>query len=171
MLRLPSFAIVCSGLAMAAACGPLSAPLPRRLTPDRQRDVDEAWDRALSPVTKYDRVTWLDVLIVRQPYEVGVDKFEFKSEKRFSGGVVEMESRFDRNKPDEDLFVVTVKDGKGAVMRRERYTRQEIEQAREDLARDNATSQKARWKRIDEVFPKELLGETENDAGTRADGG
>src|SRR5215217_3413535 len=106
MLRLPFFAIVCSGLAMAAACGPLSAPLPRRLTPDRQQDVDEAWDRALSPVTKYDRVTWLDVLIVRQPYEVGVDKFEFKSEKRFSGGVVEMESRFDRTKPDEDLFVV-----------------------------------------------------------------
>ena len=166
-----SLAIFCACLAVAAACGPLSAPLPRRLSPDRQREVDDAWDRALSPVTKYDRATWLDVLIVRQPYEVGVDKFEFKSEKRFSGGVVEMESRFDRNKPDEDVFVVTVKDGKCTVVRRERYTRQEIERAREDLSRDNATSRRERWTRIDEVFPKELLGEKESDAGPVADGG
>ena len=112
--RALSVAALCGAVLLAAgACGPLSAPLPRRLPPERQQDVDEAWDRALTPVTKYDRATWLDVLIVRQPYEFGVDKFQFKSEKRFAGGVVEMEARFDRAKPDEDLFQVTVKDAEG----------------------------------------------------------
>src|SRR5688500_478557 len=98
---------------VVAGCGPLDRPMPTRLNPGDQKQVDAAWDAALTPVGKYDRQRWLDALVGTQAYQAGVDVLTFRSEKAFASGKVVMEVFFDRAKPGEDRFVVTVLDKAG----------------------------------------------------------
>lgn len=144
----------------AAGCGPLQQPMPARLDDDSQKEIDAAWDAALTPVDKYDRRRWLDALVGTQAYQAGVDTFTLRSEKAVAGGRVVMEIHTDRAKPDDDRFVVTVYDAAGVVARQERYSRADVEQAARDLhatggaeqGRQNAAAE-ARWKQIEEMFP------------------
>ncbi|HYH68398.1 MAG TPA: hypothetical protein VD866_27135 [Urbifossiella sp.] len=148
----------------AAGCGPLHQPMPARLDDQAQKDVDAAWDAALTPVGKYDRNRWLDALVGTHAYQAGVDTFTLRSEKAFAGGRVVMEVHADRARPGDDRFVVTVFDAAGAVARQERYSRADVEQAVRDLhpndragdeaerARRKAAAE-ARWKQIEEMFP------------------
>lgn len=151
-------------------CGPMSQPLPERLSDEAQQDIDTHWNQALTPVEKHDRETWLDALVVSRAYQAGVDSLDFRSEKKWAGGRVVMEIHFDRTKPADDRFEITVLDHAGQVLRRERYDREEMERviaelnAKElppkgaepdppEIAAQRA-AQEARKKRIEAVFPK-----------------
>ena len=142
-----------------AGCGPLPAPMPTRLDDNSQKEIDAAWDAALTPVGKYDRRRWLDALVGTQAYQAGVDTLTLRSEKRFAGGRVVMEVFFDRAKPDDDRFVVTVFDPAGAVARQEWYSRAEVEQTAGELFRPGPGARPneaidARWKQIEEMLPR-----------------
>src|SRR5687767_5411722 len=119
---------ICAAL-IVVGCGPVARPLPQRLSVDEQKQIDDHWNDALSPVEKHDRQTWLDVFVATQAYQVGVETLDLRSEKKWAGGRVVMEIHFDRTKPADDRFEVTVYDFVGKVLRRERYGREELETA------------------------------------------
>src|SRR5262249_30424986 len=137
-----------------------------------EEEIDEGWDKALDPVGKLDRQRWLDVFVGTQAYQAGVDKLHFRSEKKFSGGVVVMEVHYDRAAPAEDKFEVQVLDRAGKLLRREVYTRDEVEKANRELherlppppekgqgpeppdAARKRAAQEARWKKVEKIFPK-----------------
>jgi hypothetical protein len=176
--------LVCGFVGLAVSgCGPLQAPLPARLDDEQQKAINESWDKALSPVNRFDNQSLLDILITTSAYQVGVDKLEFRSEKNFSGGVVVMEVRFERLAPERDLFTVTVQDRQGKVLRQDRYGREQIETTYRELFVESATvrqkrdqgiaspeeirkleSYEARLKLIESAFPKlpEAKGEKGN---------
>jgi hypothetical protein len=133
MYRLIPFCSLLVCLALVMGCGPLSRPIPERLNPDDQKTVDDAWNRALTPVAKYDHQTWLDVFVTTYAHEVGVDLLTFRSEKFLKEGKVVMEVFFDRTKPVEDRFIVTVYDGQGNIIRTERYNREEVKRTYDEL--------------------------------------
>ena len=104
MLLVPACA-----LAVAFGCGPMNAPLPERLDPETQKKIDDAWTghsdaagQAGTPGSA--RSSWSAPLRIRH----GIDTLIFRSEKRFAGGKVVMEVAFDRTRPDDDRFEVTV---------------------------------------------------------------
>lgn len=115
-------------------CGPMSnGPLPPRLEPEQQKSVNDSWEKAVNPPDHLDRQAILDTLILTQAYQLGVDRLSFHSEKDFSGGVVIMEIHFDRTKPKDDRFEVTIQDKAGKKLREIRYNRAEVELAFKDL--------------------------------------
>ncbi|MBX9622864.1 MAG: hypothetical protein K2X82_03530 [Gemmataceae bacterium] len=149
-----------------AGCGPMRAPLPDRLDDETQKKVDESWDRAFTPPGRFDHQGLLDLMVVARPYQIGVDELSFRSAKRFAGGTAVMEVRYDRAKPGDDLFAVTVTDPAGKVIRAERYTRAEVRATVEEFnqtVREPAepdeppgvAARRARLKRIQDVFPPE----------------
>jgi hypothetical protein len=129
LLVIPALALV-----SLVGCGPMgSGPLPPRLEPEEQKKIDDAWNNALAPVDHLDRQATLDALVVSQAYQAGVDKLEFRSEKKFAGGLVVMEIHFDRQKPDGDRFVMTVRDPAGKDLRQLVFTRAEVETTYREL--------------------------------------
>jgi hypothetical protein len=154
-------------LALAFGCGPMKVPLPERLDPEAQKAIDDGWNRALTPPDKLGRQELLDVLVGVQAYQLGVDSFTFRAEKRFAGGKVVMEVGYDRSRPNDDRFEVTVYDDAGKVVRNERYTREEIDETFHALfviPRDDHGPAEAapalradhhrRWEKIVSLFPK-----------------
>jgi hypothetical protein len=126
------FLFLCCCL-FAGACGPLQTPMPPRLDDEGQKAIDESWDKALSPVNRFDHQALLDVLIGTQAYEIGVDRLTFRSEKNFSAGTVIMEINFYRLAPESDRFEVTVLDLDGKPVRKETYDRQKVESSYREL--------------------------------------
>jgi hypothetical protein len=144
-----------------AGCGPLSAPMASRFDQKDQAQIDEAWEKAFTPIDQLDHQVLLDVLVGTRAYQLGIDKLYFRSEKRFSGGQVVMEVHFDRALPDEDRFEVQVVSPQGQVVREERYRRDEVEKTNKELFApekqlDGAELAKseARWAKILPFFPK-----------------
>ena len=162
MKRPIATAFIC-GFALCFGCRPMTAPMPARLEPESQTKVDDAWEKALAPVDRLDHGLLLDTLVGVGAYQNGVDKLHFRSEKRYSGGLVVMEIHFDRSKPAEDRFEVTVLNKEGNAIRRERYTREEVETTERDLfdkrtagqaeAPEIAAKRQARWDKIEAIFP------------------
>lgn len=145
MSRIHVLSVSCFAGLVLSGCGPLpNPPLPARVDDETQKSINASWEKALSPVDRFDQQSLLDVLLTTYAYHHGVDKLEFRSEKTFSGGVVVMEVHFDRAEPDRDCFTVTVKDRQGKVRRRERYDRNQIETTARELTSDLATLRKAR---------------------------
>jgi hypothetical protein len=160
---------------MVAGCGgPMQAPLPPRLDAQGQKDIDDAWDRAIRQMGQYDHQALLDVLMISKAYEVGVDRLTLRSEKRVAAGMVVMEIHFDRLAPAEDRFEVTAFDPEGRLLRKERYSREEVEKTHKELFVEQAELQRrknqgqaapeelarlerieARLKTVEDVFPKE----------------
>ena len=151
-------------------CGPMQTPMPPRLDPDSQKQVDDSWDKAFEPVGRFDHQGLLDVMVGVQAYQLGVDSFALRSEKQFAGGKVVMEVNFNRHKPDGDRFEVTVYDPAGKLLRSERYSRKEVEATHADLSANPSpkgdgvpdqpgmaarrAEHQARWNRIREIFPQ-----------------
>ena len=127
MFRLTAIVPLCA-LALVG-CGPPSSPMPARLGDESQKKIDEAWDRAMTPPSKLARADVLDALLGTRAYELGVDTFAMRSEKRFAGGKVVMEIAFDCSRPADDRFEVSVFDTAGKLLRQERYGRDEVEEA------------------------------------------
>ena len=149
-------------LLLTVGCGPLQKPMAHRPNDAQQQEIDDAWDRALSPVDKLDRQEWLDLFVGAQAYQLGVDKLMFRSEKAFANGRVVMEVHYDRAAPKEDVFLVQVLDDQKNIVRTERYSRQDVEetykllvQVPEGPADEDQTRQRAeRWEKITEYFPE-----------------
>ena len=148
-----------------AGCGPLTAPMPVRLDVDSQKQIDESWEKSLTPVDRLDQQLWLDVFVGAGVYQYGVDKLYFRSEKRYSGGLVVMEVHFDRALPNDDRFEVKVIDQNGKILRTERYGRAAVEKTYHDLfangSKDPAKpnppgfeqNMADRWEKIRELLP------------------
>jgi hypothetical protein len=170
-MRRFEFLLAWGALLVGASCGPLRAPMATRLDDDVQKRVDEAWDKALSPVGRLDRQRLLDVLVGTEAYQRGVDKLTFRSEKRCAAGRVVMEVHFDRAAPARDRFEVLVLGPDGAELRRETYGREEVEKTYRELfvnvprpraggpgaeppeAARRRAEHEARWAKILEHFP------------------
>ena len=117
-----------------SGCGPMgSGPMPPRLQADEQKQVDESWDKAMTPVDKLDRQALLDALVLSQAYQAGVDRLTFRSEKKCAAGTAVMEIHFDRARPDEDRFDFRMVAADGRVLRQLTYNRAEVEAAYKDL--------------------------------------
>ncbi len=115
-------------------CGPMgSGPMPPRLEADAQKQVDDSWNKALTPPDHLDRQSVLDALILSQAFQVGVDRLTFRSEKTFSGGTVVMEVHFDRAKPNDDRFEFKILDKTGRELRHLVYNRDDVEKAYKEL--------------------------------------
>ena len=125
---------------ITTGCGPMFLPLSPRLGPEDQRQVDTMWENILTPVNRVGHDTLLDTLMVYWLYQTGVDRLHLVSEKYLSHGKVIMEIDCDRASPDTDQFTVTVLDGRGRTLRRERYARCEIEQRAKALWEFNPNS-------------------------------
>jgi hypothetical protein len=163
MSRAVGVALSALTAAVLVGCGPMTSPMPPRLQPSDQQQIDDAWEQALAPVGRHDRQAWLDTLVVTQSYQAGVDSLDFKSVKTWSGGKVVMEIHYEKSKPAADRFEVTVLDHGGQVLRRETYGRVEVEQAVRDLmdgqnqpppGSPEAAARDARLKKVEAVMPK-----------------
>lgn len=144
---------------IVAGCGPLDRPLPDRLDPQSQKKVDEAWVRAFAPVNRLDHQSLLDVLIGGRVYQLGVDSLELRSEKQFAGGRAVMEVHYERAKPDQDRFIISIFDDAGKLLRSERFDRKDVEATYRTLhdhlpeGTEARAVQDARWNRILELLP------------------
>ena len=115
-------------------CGPMQMPMPVRLNEEEQKNIDQAWDKALTPVDRLDHVAMLDAFLITHAYQVGVDKLTFHSEKKVAAGMVVMDIQYDRLKPGDDRFEVRVYDPSQKLLRQETYYRQEVEGAYQELS-------------------------------------
>ena len=164
------FAVLGMGV---TGCGPMQVPMAPRLDDQGQKKIDEAWDQAVQPVNRYDHQALLDVLLVTRAYQAGVDKLTFRSEKRVATGTVVMEVHYDRAIPGEDRFEVQFVDRDGRKVRKERYSREEVEKTYKELLVEHEqlqqqkrqgtitpeglqrlASYEARDKAIAEIFPR-----------------
>ena len=107
----------------------MQMPMPVRLDADGQKNLDQSWDKALTPVERFDHPALLDVFLLTQAYQVGVDKLSFRSEKKVAVGTVVMEIEYDRLKPDEDRFEVKIYDPAGRCSGKRGTDRKEVEDA------------------------------------------
>jgi hypothetical protein len=151
----------------------MDRPMPVRLNDESQKEFDEAWNKALSPVTKHDHQTLLDLLVVTGAYQNGVDELYFRSTKRFQGGLLVMEIHYHRLLPNNDRFIVQVLDFDGKLLRQESYDRDEIDKTNTELLKEKQELERrkgqggatpaeltklaeleARWATIEQAFPK-----------------
>jgi hypothetical protein len=116
-----------------SACGPLSGPITVPLCPDQQKIIDQSWNNMLTPADRLDRELLFDVVAAGSFYQLGVDRLHMRSEKSYSHGQVIMEIDCDRASPQTDQFTITILDDRAQTIRRERYSRQEIEDRMKDL--------------------------------------
>jgi len=114
-------------------CGPLQSPMPVRFEADQQAAIDDAWNDAFEPVDRLDNQHLLDALMTSRAYEAGVDRLMLRSEKQCAAGLVVMEVLYDRAVPGSDSFIVTLKNTRGRVLRREHYSREQVETTYREL--------------------------------------
>lgn len=145
---------------VVAGCGPMHIPMVPRLEQEGQKIIDEAWDKALTPVDRYDNQALLDMLMNTHAYQYGVDKLDFRSEKKISAALVVMEIRYDRLVPEMDYFHVTILNAAGDLVRKESYGREQVETTYQDLfvnyptlkrRREDGTASAEDLKRLEEV--------------------
>lgn len=122
-------AISTIGLLTVVACGPIIVPMGHQLTSDQQKVVDESWQRAIVADEELGRQGWLDLMVRSFAFEYGVDRFHFTSEKQVDDRLVTMEVWFDRERPDDDAFEVTMFDAERKILRKERYSRADVEES------------------------------------------
>ncbi|MDB5310718.1 MAG: hypothetical protein JWO38_4920 [Gemmataceae bacterium] len=168
--------LACALAATFVGCGPMPTPMPKRFEGDTQKELDTSWDKAFTPAERFDHQGLLDVMVGTQAYQLGVDTFSLRAEKRVAGGKVVMQVSFDRARPADDRFEVTVYDSAGKLVRAERYSRKEVDATHDALFADppppkdpdvpdrpgmaaRRAEYDARWKRIQEIFPRPKEGE------------
>ena len=119
-------ALIVSAALAAGGCGPLLLPMVPRPTPEQQQRVDAMWHNMLDPRRNLDRQVLLDVLTNDYLYGYGIDRATFHSEKTVDGTLVQMDVTYDQSRPQRDTFTVTLFDEHGQLLRREAYTRDEV---------------------------------------------
>jgi hypothetical protein len=104
-------------------------PMSTRLTEEDQKIYDGMWNNMLTPVNRVDRQTLLDTTIVYMMFQLGTDRLHMVTEKYLATGKVVMEIDCDRINPASDQFTIAVLDDRGRALRRERFSRQEVEES------------------------------------------
>lgn len=166
--------LLCVGLAfvLLGGCnGPLLVPMVKRLDAPQQARIDKGWNELAAPRNATPRQELLDAIVVFQLFQSGVDSMSFRSEKRTATGLVVMDIHFERDRPENDRFVLTIRDDESGEVRREAYQREEIEQTIRELfphelsdrmengppltPREEAELKQLekRWERLKELFP------------------
>lgn len=115
-------------------------PMPQRLSPEGQTQVDEGWSRVVAAREKVDRQLLLDTIILEQLWHSGVDRLDLTVEKDVGDATVRMVTHFRREKPEADRFTVTYLDRAGSILREESFTREEIHRTAEELMIDPMTA-------------------------------
>ncbi len=112
----------------------MQMPMAVRVGADAQKKIDQTWDKALTPVHRFDHQGLLDFFFLTQAYQAGVNKLTFRSEKKVSLGMVVMEIEYDRLKPDEDRFEAKLYDPAGNLLRQKRkQPSKRVESSNRDL--------------------------------------
>jgi hypothetical protein len=127
---------------LLSGCGPLTAPLTLPLCPEQQKIIDESWNNMLAPADRLDRELLFDVVAAGSLYQLGVDRLHLRSEKNYNHGQVIMEIDCDRASPNTDQFTITILDERAQTIRRERYSREEIEERLKALYESPLAEQK-----------------------------
>ncbi len=127
-LRFYVVSLAASSCALAGCHGPLAKPMVDRLDVEQQQAVDDAWHNMFDPPQRLDPTLLLDVILAQQLHQAGVDSLHLVSEKRVGDGLVVMEVWYDRDEPAGDEFTLAYVDAEGDEIRRERYTRDEVEE-------------------------------------------
>jgi hypothetical protein len=104
-------------------------PMSLRLSDEDQQKIDAVWNNMLTPVNRVEHETLLDVTVSNWLYQWGVDRLHFVSEKYLPSGKVVMEIDCDRANPAADQFTITVLNDRGQTIRRERYSRAEVDES------------------------------------------
>lgn len=125
--RLASALFVAMTLPATGCHGPLTKPMVDRLDDQTQAKVDDAWSNLFAPPDRLERTLLLDAIISAQLYQLGVDSLHMISEKRVGDGLVMMEVQYCRDFPALDEFSVTCVDHAGMEVRRERFTRADVQ--------------------------------------------
>lgn len=126
--------IAIGAVLVLAGCGPMTKPMVTRLPDESQKQVDSSWDNMLRPPNRLDRILLLDTILGYQLWQLGIDRLDLTSEKRYADGWIRMEVRFDREHPELDEFALTVLDKTGKQLRRERYSQEEVDERFQFLA-------------------------------------
>lgn len=141
--RIPSLFLPLVLLVIASGCrGPLAVPMVERLDEPAQAKVDGVWGVLLDSQPPVDRTLLLDIVLFHQLHQLGVDSLQLTSTKRLGDGHVEMQVRFERDKPDLDEFTVAYFHADGREIRRERYSRADIEDRIQFFSGDVALAEK-----------------------------
>ena len=147
---------VCAALALVAGCGPTMYPMIDRLPEEAQKQVDDSWGNMFTPPDRLDRTLLLDVLLVNQFHQRGVDRATMVSEKDIGARRAVMTMRFDRRNAAFDEFTISLVDDQGRECRRERYTADEIRD-RLDYLRSHAWAMSGDLEESDETDPRDRL--------------
>jgi len=143
-------------MAAGAGCGPTTQPMVQRLPPESQQQVDVAWDNMLTPPSRLDRALLLDVIVCNRFHQTGVDRLVLRSEKRTRQGTVVLEVNFEKNDPARDEFVVRLVNSNGVELRRERYSRNDVE-----------TSTRLLWSGVSDVETPDMTADERADVKKR----
>jgi hypothetical protein len=122
----------CAAATVFCGCGPMQMPMPVRLDDKAQKKIDESWDKALTPLDRFDHAAMLDAFLLSHAYQLGVDKLTFHSEKKVAAGTVVMDIQYERL-GGQDRFEVKIYDPAQKLLRQETYYREEVESAYQDL--------------------------------------
>lgn len=104
-------------------------PMPQRLDEGAQQRCDYGWQHLVAQGDEVEHTDMLDVLLLTQVWHVGVDRLYLRSEKQVGDVRVVMETTFEHDLPDDDAFSVTFYDVNGQVLRQERFTAGEMDEA------------------------------------------
>ncbi len=119
---------------VVVGCGPMNKPMVDPLEDEHQAAVDEMWENMLSPVDHLDRMLLLDTVVAGAMFHLGVDRLHLVSEKDLGAGVACMEVLYDREDPESATFAIAYLDTTGRELRREEYTRDEVNERFELLS-------------------------------------
>src|SRR5437588_2750266 len=113
-------------LPLLPGCGPTTVPAFVRLGPEQQARLDASWKNMLTPTDRLDRELLLDVMLVYQLHQLGIDRATYEADKAFGDGAIHMRVTFDRAKPLDDRFVVEVRNKQKQLIRTETYSGEEV---------------------------------------------
>ena len=86
----------------------MQSPMPPRLEPDAQKDVDASWNRAFTPIDRFDHQDLLDIMIGVQAYQLGVG-FQPRRHRRLHGTTPHEGERYRaRRHSDRERFHVNL---------------------------------------------------------------
>jgi hypothetical protein len=118
------FVLLC---VLLGGCGHMFFPAVQRLSPEDQAKVDQIWNNVLTPPERVDRELLLDVVEAFELHTAGIDRLKLECEKDFTGGTVHMIVNFNRRRPPEDdRFIVMIRDHQGHLLRKETYSSEEV---------------------------------------------